>query len=77
MALEAETTEPDFEAIAARSKGGRPGLGEGVSPVLQIRLDAQTRKNLTNEQTNATRRRHRWRGKQSRPFSPALERLNS
>jgi hypothetical protein len=46
MALEAETTEPDFEAIAARSKGGRPALGDGISPVLQIRLDALTRQKL-------------------------------
>ena len=48
MAIEAETTEPDYEAIAARAraKGGRPSLGEGVSPVLQVRLDEQLRKQL-------------------------------
>ena len=48
MAIEAETTEPDFEAIAARvrAKGGRPSLGEGISPVLQVRLDEQLRQQL-------------------------------
>ena len=49
MALEAETTEPDYDAIFARvrAKGGRPSLGEGVSPVLQVRLDEQLRQQLT------------------------------
>jgi uncharacterized protein (DUF4415 family) len=48
MATAAETTEPDYEAIAARAraKGGRPSLGEGVSPVLQVRLDASLRQQL-------------------------------
>ncbi len=48
MADEAEHTEPDFDAVfaRARAKGGRPSLGEGVSPVLQVRLDEQTRQQL-------------------------------
>ena len=48
MADEAETTEPDYDAIfaRARAKGGRPALGEGVSPVLQIRIDEQMRQKL-------------------------------
>ena len=49
MADEAERTEPDYEQIAARAraKGGRPSLGDGVSPVLQVRLDEQLRQKLT------------------------------
>ena len=45
---EAEHTEPDYDAVfaRARAKGGRPSLGEGVSPVLQVRLDEQTRQQL-------------------------------
>ncbi len=48
MALEAETMEPDYDAIfaRARAKGGRPSLGEGISPVLQVRLDEQLRQQL-------------------------------
>ena len=48
MADEAEYTKPDYDAVfaRARAKGGRPSLGEGVSPVLQVRLDAQTRQQL-------------------------------
>ena len=48
MANEAEHTEPDYDAIfaRARAKGGRPSLGEGISPVLQIRMDEQMRKQL-------------------------------
>ena len=48
MADEAEHTEPDYDAIfaRARAKGGRPSLGEGVSPVLQIRIDEQMRQQL-------------------------------
>lgn len=48
MADEAEHTEPDYDAVfaRARAKGGRPSLGEGVSPVLQVRLDEQTRQQL-------------------------------
>ena len=50
MAIEAESTEPDHEAIAARAraKGGRPSLGEGISPVLQVRLDEQLRQQLND-----------------------------
>ena len=47
MALEAETTLPDIERLKARRRVGRPALGEGVSPVLQVRLDEQTRQRLT------------------------------
>ena len=49
MADEAEHTEPDYDAVfaRARAKGGRPSLGEGVSPVLQVRLDEQTRQQLS------------------------------
>ena len=48
MADEAEHTEPDYDAVfaRARAKGGRPSLGEGVSPVLQIRIDEQMRQQL-------------------------------
>ncbi len=48
MADDAEHTEPDYDAVfaRARAKGGRPSLGEGVSPVLQVRLDEQTRQQL-------------------------------
>ena len=49
MADEAEHDEPDYDAIfaRARAKGGRPSLGEGVSPVLQIRIDEQMRQQLS------------------------------
>lgn len=49
MADEAEHHEPDYDAIFARAgaKGGRPSLGEGVSPVLQIRIDEQMRQQLS------------------------------
>ena len=48
MADEAEHTEPDYDAVfaRARAKGGRPSLGEGISPVLQIRMDEQMRQQL-------------------------------
>ena len=48
MALEAETTEPDYDAIEARFRAqrGRPSLGEGISPVLQVRLDRETQTRL-------------------------------
>ena len=48
MADEVERAEPDYDAVfaRARAKGGRPSLGEGVSPVLQVRLDEQTRQQL-------------------------------
>ena len=48
MALEAETTEPDYDAIEARFRAqrGRPSLGEGISPVLQVRLDRETQTQL-------------------------------
>ena len=46
LASEAETTLPDLDRLKAR-RVGRPPLGEGVSPVLQVRLDEQTRRQLT------------------------------
>ena len=48
MALEAETVEPDYDAIAGRYRAqrGRPSLGEGISPVLQVRLDRETQTQL-------------------------------
>lgn len=50
MADEAEHTEPDYDAVfaRARAKGGRPSLGDGVSPVLQIRIDEQMRQQLAD-----------------------------
>ena len=48
MALEAETMEIDVERLVDRQRRGvgRPSLGEGTSPVLQIRLDEQMRQQL-------------------------------
>ena len=48
LALEAEATEPDYKAIATRmrAKGGRPSLGEGVSPVMRVRLDEALRQQV-------------------------------
>jgi hypothetical protein len=48
MALEVETADIDVERLADRQRRGvgRPALGDGVSPVLQIRLDEQTRQRL-------------------------------
>lgn len=48
MALEAETMEIDVERLLERQRRGvgRPALGEGISPVLQVRLDEQTRTKL-------------------------------
>jgi predicted transcriptional regulator len=49
MADEAETTEIDVERLLDRQRRGvgRPALGNGTSPVLQVRLDEQTRQQLT------------------------------
>ena len=49
MADEAETAEIDVERLLERQRRGvgRPALGEGVSPVLQVRLDEATRQRLT------------------------------
>ena len=46
MALEAETTLPDMERLKARRRSGRPSLGDGESPILNVRLDAETRVKL-------------------------------
>jgi hypothetical protein len=48
MALEAETVEIYIERLLGRQRRGvgRPSLGFGVSPVLQVRLDTQTREQL-------------------------------
>ena len=46
MALEVETTLPDMERLKARRKSGRPALGDGESPVLQVRLDRETQTQL-------------------------------
>ena len=48
MALEAETMEIDVERLLDRQRRGvgRPALGEGISPVLQIRIDEQMRQQL-------------------------------
>ena len=48
MADEAEQAEIDVERLLDRQRRGvgRPALGEGVSPVLQVRLDEQTRQLL-------------------------------
>ena len=48
MALEVETAEIDVERLLDRQRRGvgRPALGDGVSPVLHIRLDEQTRQQL-------------------------------
>ena len=48
MADEAETTEIDGERLLDRQRRGvgRPALGDGVSPVLQVRLDERMRRQL-------------------------------
>ena len=45
MAAEVEASTPDVARLQAR-RAGRPSLGGGPSPVLQIRLDAATRRLL-------------------------------
>lgn len=54
MALEAETAEIDVERLLTRARvnSGRPSLGEGISPVLQVRLDDQTRQQLADRAAN-------------------------
>ena len=60
MADEAELSTPDYEAILARAKGGRPSLGDiGVSKVLQVRLDAKTHDRLADVPSTTRRRRRR------------------
>lgn len=48
MADEAEHAEIDVERLLDRQRRGvgRPSLGDGVSPVLQVRLDEQLRQQL-------------------------------
>ena len=48
MADEVEHAEIDVERLLDRQRRGvgRPALGEGVSPVLQVRLDARTHQQL-------------------------------
>ena len=46
MAAEAETTLPDMDRLRARRRAGRPSLGNGESPILNVRLDAETRAKL-------------------------------
>ena len=48
MALEAETMEIDVDKLrrTATFRMGRPSLGEGISPVLQVRLDRETQTQL-------------------------------
>ena len=46
LALEAETTLPDMERLKARRRSGRPSLGDGESPILNVRLDTETRAKL-------------------------------
>jgi hypothetical protein len=48
MANEAETTAIDVERLLDRQRRGvgRPALGNGTSPVLQVRLDEQLRQQL-------------------------------
>ena len=49
MALEAETATYDIDDLrrTATRRMGRPPLGDGPSSVLQVRLDEQTRHQLT------------------------------
>jgi hypothetical protein len=49
MSDEAKTTDIDVERLLDRKRRGvgRPALGNGTSPVLQVRLDEQLRKQLT------------------------------
>ena len=49
MALEAETATYDIEDLrrTAKRRIGRPPIGNGPSSVLQIRLDEQTRRQLS------------------------------
>ena len=46
MASEVETTLPDMERLKVRRRAGRPPLGDGESPILSVRLDAETRARL-------------------------------
>ena len=46
MAAEAETTLPNMERLIARRRSGRPALGDGESPILNVRLDSETRAKL-------------------------------
>ena len=48
MAREVETADIDVERLLQRAldRGGRPSLGEGISPVLQVRLDRETQTQL-------------------------------
>jgi hypothetical protein len=48
LAIEAETTDIDVERRLDRQQRGvgRPALGTGISPVLQVRLDEQLRLQL-------------------------------
>jgi hypothetical protein len=50
MATEAEAVEIDVERLLDRQRRGvgRPSLGEGISPVLQIRIDEQMRQKLAD-----------------------------
>jgi hypothetical protein len=50
MAVEAETVEINVERLIDRQlRGvGRPALGDGVSPVLQIRLDSRLLEKLAD-----------------------------
>ena len=46
MALEVEAALPDMARLKARRRSGRPALGDGESPVLQVRLDRETQTQL-------------------------------
>lgn len=46
MAIDAETTTADTDRLLERARGGRSTLGNGLSTVLQVRLDPETRRQL-------------------------------
>ena len=59
MAPEAETAEIDVERLLtrARVKSGRPSLGEGISPVLQVRSMTRRASNWPSGRRTRTPRR--------------------
>lgn len=50
MATEAETAEIDVERLLDRQRRGvgRPALGEGISPIVQVRLDEALRRKVAD-----------------------------
>lgn len=57
LAIEAETTDIDVERLLDRQQRGvgRPALGNGISPVLQVRLDEQLNERAERDHTTPSR----------------------